>query len=178
MAEILLHIRKTFCNVWIIGVSATAAAIWNYIFPNTEYLNSAIAVLIVMGLDVLTKLYTLSKTSGGLICAFRKHIINSHSFMRGTIQKLIIFMIVLILCGAGYRLFPSEGIATTITQTACIAMFLRDALSILENMSDAGWQGLGIFKKIFKNKLDELCDNTDDESEELNADNNQETDEP
>jgi len=165
MIELLTHIKKTFCNVWLLGASAVFVAIWDYIFPNAEYLNSAIAVIIAMGLDVLTKLYALSKTNGGLICAFKRHVINSHSFMRGTLQKMVIFMIVLILCGAGYRLFPSEGIATTVTQTACIAMFLRDALSVLENLSDAGLQGLGIFKKIFKKKLDELCDDTE-ESEE------------
>jgi len=34
-------------------------------------------------------------------------------------------------------------------------MFLRDVLSILENLRDAGIKGLGLFERLVKNKIKE-----------------------
>jgi phage-related holin len=166
MMELLLYAKKIFCSVWTVGAAVVLSKVWQYLFPVPDYEAAAVSVIIIMALDVLTKLYALSVQSKGLCRAFKEHVINSHSFMRGTLDKLILFGIVLIICGAAYRLFPMQGIAITITQTACIAMFLRDALSVLENLSDAGVKGLGVVKNIFKKKLDELCEDTDNESEE------------
>jgi hypothetical protein len=48
-------------------------------------------------------------------------------------------------------------------------MFLRDLLSIVENLTDAGIKGLSPFKKLFKKKLDEVCgESTADTSENNN----------
>ena len=79
--------------------------------------------------------------------------INSASFLRGTIDKLIIFGVMTIICGLAYHMSLISGIAVWFTQMVYILMFLRDALSVVENLTDSGVKGLGIFKKLLKLKI-------------------------
>ena len=105
-----------------------------------------------MLLDLITKLFALAKQNGGFKKAFKAHKINSKKFGKGTLDKLIILFVFTIVCAASYALMP---VLARAMQIGYVLMFLRDVLSIIENLTEAGVSGLSMFKKIIKKKT---CD--------------------
>lgn len=155
------YIHKLFSSEVLVAVSAVGACLHSFFFPEQEYLCGALAVLGIMVLDLITKLFALYRQAGGSWKqAFKSRSINSHSFSKGTIDKLIVFGVMLIICGCAYRLTIVSEIAVWMTQLVFTLMFLRDVLSILENLSDAGID-VGIFKKAIQKKMDDYVDNND-----------------
>ena len=152
------HIKRLFDNEVIVGLGAAWAWIVTFVFPTASIKTAAGAVLILMGLDLITKIFALAKKNGGLKRALRTHKISSSKFAKGTLDKLIIFGVMLIIGGCAYKLMLIKDIAIWFTQAVYTIMFLRDVLSIIENLNDAGVQGLGLFKHIVKKKLDDYCD--------------------
>ncbi len=150
--------KRLFDNEIIVGLGAAWAWLVTFLFPTSTIATAAGAVLIMMGLDLVTKIFALGKQNGGILKAFKCRKISSNKFAKGTLDKLIIFGVMLIISGCAYNLMVIEELATWFTQVVFTIMFLRDALSILENLNDAGVQGLGLFKKVVKKKLDEYCD--------------------
>lgn len=159
---ILSYLKHLFNNETCIILSAIVTILYNFFFPETQYLYGAIAVLGVMVLDLVTKLYSLKRIAGSWKIAFDTRDINSKNFMRGTIDKLIIFGIMMIICGFAYKLTIISSVAVWFTQIVFTLMFLRDVLSILENLSDAGVKGLNMFKKAVEKKLDDYVDLEED----------------
>ena len=157
------QIKKLFDNEIIVGIGAAWAGIVTFIFPTASIKTAAGAVLILMGLDLITKIFALAKKNGGLKRALRIHKISSKKFAKGTLDKLIIFGVMLIIGGCAYKLMLIKDIAIWFTQAVYTIMFLRDVLSIIENLNDAGVQGLGLFKHIVKKKLDDYCDTDKEE---------------
>ncbi len=155
------YIQKLFENNILVAVSAAGAALYQFFFPETQYLYGAGAVLLMMVLDLLTKLYALGRQAGGWRTALRAKKINSLSFFRGTMDKLVVFGVMLIICGCAYRLTLFSAIAVWFTQAVFILMFLRDALSIVENLRDAGIQGMGVFEKVIRKKMDDYIESGD-----------------
>ena len=175
-------IKRLFENEILVVLGTLWAAIYTFLFPTATIATAAVAVLIIMCLDLITKLFAIAKQAGGLRKAFKTRKINSAEFAKGTLDKLIIFGVMLIISGCAYKLMIIETIAIWFTQTVFTVMFLRDVLSILENLHDSGIQGLGLFKNLVKRKLDEYCEKEhkkvgeekSDESQESKA-NNQES---
>ncbi len=122
---------------------------------------AARAVLGMMALDLITKMFSLSKQNGGLQRAIAGHSISSCKFARGTTDKLLIFGVMLCIGGCAYRITPMTSVATWFMQIIFTLMFLRDSLSIIENLMDAGVQGLGIFKTVVRKKMEEYVDDPD-----------------
>jgi phage-related holin len=145
-------------------------AVSTFLFPESAYITASAAVLGMMALDLLTKLYALSKQAGGLRKAFKQHKINSKSFAKGTMDKLVVFGVLLIICGCAYRISPIESLATWFMQVVFSLMFLRDTLSIIENLTDAGVGGLSLFKRVVKKKLNEYVD--EEGSDAMDTENN------
>lgn len=160
------HIKKLFDNEVIVGLGAIWAWVLTFLFPTSTIATAAGAVLILMGLDLVTKIFALSKRNGGLKRALRTHKISSNKFAKGTIDKLIIFGVMLIIGGCAYNLMLIKDIAIWFTQAVFSIMFLRDVLSIIENLNDAGVQGLGLFRKLVKSKLDEIVDPNNNKEED------------
>lgn len=148
------YISKLFGNDILVGLAAVGTLFYSFFFPETAYLYGAIAVLIIMVLDLLTKLFSLSRQAGGARKAFKSGCINSRSFFRGTLDKLLVFGVMLIICGCAYKLTIIAEIAIWFTQLVFTLMFLRDVLSILENLTAAGCD-VGIFKRVVQKKMDE-----------------------
>lgn len=157
-ADLSGYIQKLFDNHIFVVLSAVGACLYSFFFPTEQYLIGASAVLGLMVLDLLTKLYALYRQAGGWKKALRSRKINSASFFHGTIDKLVVFGVMLIICGFAYRLTIISSVAVWFTQAVFMLMFLRDALSIVENLSDAGIAGLGIFEKLIKKKIDDYVD--------------------
>lgn len=149
------QIKRLFDNEVIVGIGAVWAWVVTFLFPTSTIATAAGAVLILMGLDLITKIFALARQNGGIKKALRTHKINSSRFAKGTLDKLIIFGVMLIIGACAYSLMLIKDIAIWFTQAVFSIMFLRDVLSIIENLDDAGVQGLGLFKHVVKRKLDE-----------------------
>lgn len=152
------YIKKLFQVDVLFFISGIGAFLYKFLFPEKQYLYGASAVLIIMVLDLATKLFSLSKQSGGLKKSLAEHKISSRALARGTTDKLLVFGVMLIICGCAYRLTVISAIAVWFTQLVYTLMFLRDLLSILENLRDAGVGGLNIFEKAVKKKMGEYVD--------------------
>ena len=153
MFNIIEYLRQLFKNHVLVAISATGAFLYSWILPAPEYKIGAFAVLGAMLVDLWSKLYSIKRKGGGWRKAVFSHSINSASFLRGTIDKLIIFGVMTIICGLAYHISLISSIAVWFTQMVYILMFLRDALSVAENLTDSGIGGLSIFKKLLKLKI-------------------------
>lgn len=168
--DLLDYTKKLFQNEILLALSFVGTLLYRFFFPEQQYLLGAAAVFAIMALDLLTKLIALSRRSGGFFKAIKTHKITSAAFAKGTIDKLIIFAVMLIICGCAYRLVVIADIAVWFTQIVFTLMFLRDLLSIIENLSDAGVGGLGPFRKVVKKKMSEFVDPDDTENIGGNSD--------
>jgi len=154
IGDIFSYIQKLFENYIIVFISAVGAFLYSFFFPTQEYKVAAVAVLSIMILDILTKLLALSRQAGGLREAIHNRKIKSESLAKGTLDKMIVFAVMLIICGLLYNMSIISEVAIWFTQLVFILMFFRDVLSILENLDDAGIE-VGIFKYVVKKKMKE-----------------------
>ena len=155
------YLKKLFqLDSWFF-ISGLGAFLYKFLFPEKQYLYGALAVLVIMVLDLATKLFALSRQGGGLRQSLAEKKISSKAFARGTFDKLLVFGIMLIICGCAYRLTVISDLAVWFTQLVYTLMFLRDLLSILENLRDAGVGGLSIFQRAVKKKMSEYVDEED-----------------
>ena len=156
------QIKRYFENDVLIALGTIWAYIVTFLLPTSAIATSVGAVLIIMCLDLVTKLYSLARQSGGLRKAFKCRRISSNKFAKGTLDKLVIFGVMLVINGCAYNLMMIKDIAVWFSQVVFTVMFLRDVLSILENLHDSGIQGLGLFKKLVQKKLDNICEDPDE----------------
>lgn len=153
------YIKAGPWNEICIALSAAWAFVSKLIFPSDAYGTVTVcAVMVMMTVDLLTKLFALSKQNGGLMPAIASRHINSKGFFYGTRDKIIFLFVMLIIGGCAYRIIPVEAIATWLMTFSFGFMFFRDLLSILENLSDAGVGGLDVIKKVIKKKQKSFID--------------------
>lgn len=155
------YISKLFENHILVVLSAIGAFLYRFFFPEEQYLYGTLAVLGMMLLDLITKLYAIKKQAGGWKKSITSCKISSQLFFKGTADKLVVFGVMLIICGFAYRLTIVSQVAIWFTQVVFTLMFLRDALSIIENLSDAGIKSLGLFEKVVRKKMSEYVDDSD-----------------
>lgn len=159
--------KKAFGNEIFISIGLVWATIVEFLLPTDMMKTAAVAVLLVMGLDLVTKLFAIAKKSHGFIRAIKCHKIRSAKFAKGTLDKLIVFGVMLVISAAAYKLMIVETLANWFVQIVFTIMFLRDTISILENLAEAGVKGLGIFQKLIKKKMDDVCEENGLDPEEL-----------
>lgn len=162
VAKIFVSVKPTLLSIWAVVVSGL-----NYVlFPDQAYVPTAVAVLIMIITDVITKYYSLGKINGGIVNAFRIGAISSNSFFKGTVRKLLTYMIIMIMAGLSYRVAPIAGVAVLLSNVIYSILFLRECQSVLENFRDAGitefnWL-LDLLKKKEKKILNEKDNNDND----------------
>ena len=166
----MAYIKSLFSNCAMVTVGTIGGTILAFLFPESIYLTSFLVVLGIMVLDLLTKIYALSKQNKGLRAAFKSKAITSKKFGKGTMDKLIVLFVFTLICAAAYKLSPISSVAAWFMQVSYTVMFLRDVLSIIENLTEAGVSGLSMFKKIIKKKtsdyIEEKTGLTKEEQEE------------
>ena len=155
------YISKLFENHILVALSAIGAVLYRFFFPEEQYLYGTLAVLGMMALDLITNLYAIKKQAGGWMKSIASCKISSQLFFKGTVDKLIVFGVMLIICGFAYRLTIVSQVAIWFTQVVFTLMFLRDTLSIIENLRDAGIKSLGLFEKVIRKKMSEYVDDSD-----------------
>ena len=158
--------KKAFGNELFISVGLIWATIVEFLLPTDMMKTAAVAVLIVMGLDLITRLFAISKKAHGFIRAIKCHKLTSAKFAKGTLDKLIVFGVMLIISAAAYKLMLVETLANWFVQIVFTIMFLRDTISILENLAEAGVKGLGLFQKLVKKKMDDVLEENGIEPED------------
>ena len=159
--NVVSYISKLFENHILVALSAIGAFLYRFFFPEEQYLYGTLAVLGMMLLDLITKLYAIKGRVGGWHKSIASCKISSQLFFKGTADKLLVFGVMLIICSFAYRLTIVAQVAIWFTQIVFTLMFLRDALSIIENLRDAGIKNLGIFEKVVKKKMNEYVDDSD-----------------
>lgn len=134
MTKLWSDVRPLFAIIW-------AAICWA-MFPDEAYLPAAVAVGVAVILDLVTKLYSLSAQNGGYIAATRCKAILSDTLWRKTRIKLFAYLIVMILAGLSLRVAPLETLGVFLATIVYSVIFIRESQSILENLIEAGADGL------------------------------------
>lgn len=163
--EVGVYLCKVFSNKVVIIISAILSWCFHVLFPTTQYLYGAVAIFAMILIDLFTRLFALKRTSGGWAKAFLAHKINSKSFARGTVNKLIVFMVLMIMGACAYQLMIIKDIAIWFTQFIFVVLFLTEGISILENLLEAGCN-VSIFSKILKKKLNKYTESCGAETTE------------
>lgn len=151
MMDIMEYIRKTAetCKPILVGV---VTFLFYILFPEPAYLVAFQALLWTMGLDFLTKVWAIRHDP--------KAKLSSKSFMSGTLRKIFAYMAVFILTGLSYRVAPVASAAVFLGTFVYTIFFLREAISVIENLCDAGhdldWLLLVVKKRHDKVMEDEL----------------------
>jgi hypothetical protein len=151
MIEIQNFLQKSWDTV-----NPYLAAIWATIcwimFPDAAYVPAAVAVGIAVILDLITKLYALSAQNGGYIAATKKKIIYSDTLWRKTKVKLFAYLVVMILAGLSIRVSPLEKMGIFASTIIYSVIFVRECQSNVENLIEAGAEGLRPFLFWLKKK--------------------------
>jgi hypothetical protein len=119
-------------------LGAIIAAITYVMFPDRAYQTAAMSVGIAMMLDIITKYMALSNEAHGFRNAVKTRKIYSQTLWIKTRIKLTSYLIIAILAGLAYRVSYLEQIGVFFATVVYAVIFLREAQSILENLSDAG----------------------------------------
>ena len=147
------YVCRLFENYILVYFSLVFSIVVKCLFPSEEYLVASGAVLGIIILDLITKLYSLTRQSGSFREAVREKRINSKAFTKGTIDKLIVFGVMLVICSLLYNVAIVSEVAIWFTQATFTLMFFKDVLSILENLDDAGIE-VGVFKYVVRKKME------------------------
>lgn len=140
----------------------TVIAVISYVmFPDKAYQTAAIAVGIVMLLDIISKYMALSHEAHGYRNAVKTRKIFSGTLWVKTKIKLISYLIIAILAGLAYRVTYLEQVGVFFGTVVYSVIFLREAQSILENLSDAG-ADVGWLIKWTKRKQKKILDEDED----------------
>ena len=142
--------------------AAVLAALNYVLFPDKALLTALVAVVGVMSLDVLTRLWAISRHNGGYIASTRSRKIWSKTFWDGTSVKLKAYSAVFILAGLSYRVTPLAQASVFLATVVYAGVFLREAQSILENLCDMG-ADLGWLLVFVKKKRQDLLEHSAEE---------------
>ena len=142
--------------------AAVLAALNYVLFPDKALLTALVAVVGVMSLDVLTRLWAISRHNGGYIASTRSRKIWSKTFWDGTSVKLKAYSAVFILAGLSYRVTPLAQASVFLATVVYAGVFLREAQSILENLCDMG-ADLGWLLVFVKKKQQDLMERSAEE---------------
>ena len=155
IATVGMYLCKAFTNGVVLVISAIATFLYNVFFPELSYLYGTLAIFGMMCIDLATRLWAQKrKGKCGWIKAIAIHSINSKSFARGTINKLAVFGVMMIISACAYRLFIIKDVSIWFTQFVFLVLFFTELLSVLENLIDAGCD-VGIMKRLVRKKFDE-----------------------
>lgn len=139
--------------IWAVIVSTFAFVM----FPHSAMLMPAATLSCMVLVDILTKFYSISKSQGGWLKAFRLGKWNSNRFFVGARKKLIDIGVLFVVCGLTVRFSNSFELAgLAFTTFAYSVMMLREIMSVFENMIEAGHDGFRVYLGWIKKKSADL----------------------
>lgn len=148
------------------------ASISYLLFPNDSYISPAIGLMIALGLDIISKYYSVSVLNGGFINSIKTKKLTSESLWSGSKKKLISILTIMLLCGLAIRFTPIfPQISAGIAAIAYTIMLYRELQSVLENLIDAGHDDLKWFLFFIKKKKKDIMDANGIKEEDNNSNN-------
>jgi len=155
-----------FLNRLWTDVSPVLTIIWTLMcwvmFPDAAYVPAAIAVGLAIVLDLITKLYALARNNGGYYKATKSGKIASNTLWRKTSVKIFAYLVVMILAGLSLRVSPLEQAGIFLATVIYAVIFIRESQSILENLIEAGADGLRPLLFWLKKKEQSITENNED----------------
>lgn len=125
------------------------AALYYLIEPDAAFL----AVLIAVLLDLFTKLISILARHGGLTKAIRNGHLSSKKAFLGTFIKLLAYFALGVLCAQVQYVANLEA-ASVLSKTVVYGfLFTVEAISIVENLTDAGLTELRRLSDMLRKKL-------------------------
>lgn len=154
-----------FLNKLWTEVSLALAIIWAWLcwvmFPDVAYYPAAISVAIALALDIATKLFALAKINGGYYKAIKNKIILSDTLWRKTNTKLVAYLVVMILAGLSARVTPLAQLGIFVATVVYSFIFVRECQSNVENLIEAGADGLRPLLFWLKKKEQSITENNE-----------------
>ena len=129
---------EKLCSWGNMAAGIFISCILYWVFPDDAFQSAAMAVLVMMILDVMTKYVALSRIAGGYIEAVRTCTISSEAFFSGTKIKIYTYAVIMIMAGLSYRVTQLDQLGVAFSSVAYCVMWFRELQSILENLRDAG----------------------------------------
>lgn len=114
-------------------------AVFSYLIcPNASYEPAIAAVWIAVLLDLLTRLFANSKKSGGFLKAIKAKEISSDTLFNRTSIKVVAYLSIQILAGLSMKLNHMELVSIAMATIIYSFLFLRESVSVVENLIEAG----------------------------------------
>jgi len=136
--EQLMSMKSSWWEAVKEPASRVIAILWAGFCYLVEPDAAFMAVMILVLVDLISKLCAISMSSGGLIAAVNDGKLSSKRAFLGTVTKLIAYFCLGVLT-VQVRYIAAGDTAVTLSKTAVYAfLFVVEAISILENLVEAG----------------------------------------
>lgn len=114
------------------------SAFYYLICPSAAYQPAIAAVWIAVILDIFTRLFANSCKSGGFIKAIRLRTISSDTLFSRTVIKVVAYLCLQILAGLSMKVLPLQQLSIAVATVTYAFLFIREAISVVENLVEAG----------------------------------------
>jgi len=142
---------------------AAVVSVFSYVIcPNSAYVPAVIAVWVAVVLDIFTRWYANARNGGGLYRALKSRAINSDAFWDGTKSKIVSYLVVQILAGLTMRVEQWATLSGAVVTVIYSIMFIREFISNLENLQDAGANWVGPLLCFMRKKEKEITKNEEE----------------
>lgn len=111
-------------------------------FPDQSFEIWCIALWVAMFLDVLTRWFAIFVKSRGIRKALKTRAWNSEAMFQKTAIKIVAYLVIQILAGLSMRFLSLPIISTAVANVIYAFLFLRELASNIENLIEAGAEGL------------------------------------
>jgi hypothetical protein len=126
------------CDTVRPAMAFIGAAITYLLFPDTSFIGWCAAVWIAMLLDLFTRWRVIFKKNGGVVKAFQSKAWNSHDMFEKSKDKIITYLVIMVLAGLSYRLIDIPFISNAVATVVYAFLFFREFISNIENLIEAG----------------------------------------
>jgi hypothetical protein len=152
MFDILGNIWDT-AYAWI-GI-ILSAGIW-LIFPEVAMMKVLAFIVVLILLDLITKLYSLGVMAGGIRKAILRGLIQDKKLWKATLNKLVTYTILTLLLSLSLWVVPIASLITPIIGGFFGLIFIREAISILRNLLNSGFAQVSWLYSFLGHKAEEI----------------------
>lgn len=145
------------------AVALISAVLCYLFFPEESFITWCIALWVAAGLDVLTRWFAIFIKAGGIKKALLTKAWNSEAMFKKTGIKIVSYLVIQLLAGLSMRMVTISYISTAVANVIYAFLFFRELASNIENLIDAGAEGLEPFLFWVKKKSKEALETTDEE---------------
>lgn len=129
------------------------------IMPSKSYVAPAIALWVAVLLDIFSRFFANSIKNGGFFVAVKSGKISSETLWRRTVVKVVAYLFLQTMVGLAFYIVPFHSLTQLVATVVYSFLFLREAVSILENLIEAGVEELAPLKIWFEKQNENLVNN-------------------